>query len=93
MKPAPWLWLILIVGAAALAFLPTRADSPRSARMSTLTKPKHRTPASARKTLPAKAHPYGFSISPVTGLPIKPLAPGKKPISREMLKAALTESL
>lgn len=58
--------------------------------MSTLTKSKTRTPKTVRvvkKKL--RAVPHGFAISAVTGLPLKPLAPGKKPLSRKTLNAAL----
>jgi hypothetical protein len=36
---------------------------------------------------------HGLEISAVTGLPFKPLAPGKKPISRDALKAALAAAI
>lgn len=62
--------------------------------MSTLTKTKTRAAKTVRvvKKKPQTA-PHGFAISAVTGLPFKPLAPGKKPISRETLKAALAAAL
>ena len=63
--------------------------------MSTLAKTKKTAPKKPVLTMKKlqRAASHGFAISPVTGLPFKPLARGQKPVSREILKAALAESL
>jgi len=92
MKPLAWLLPSLVAAAfVTWVFLPTRAPAPQSAGMKTLSKPAARSKP-ARKTA-RRAPSHGFAISPVTGLPFKPLAPGQKPVSRETLKAALADSL
>jgi hypothetical protein len=64
------------------------------AGMRTLTKAKTKAAKTVRavKTKP-RASAQGFTISAVTGLPFKPLAPGQKPLSKETLKAALDAAL
>ena len=37
--------------------------------------------------------PQGMAVSPVTGLFYVPLKPGQKPVSRNVLKTALADSL
>lgn len=70
-------------------------------RMKPPTKPAPRR-ATAKKPAAKRALPsnvqtevarYGFEVSPVTGLPVKPLTHRKRPISSEVLKAALENAL
>jgi hypothetical protein len=97
-KPPAWLlWLVVAVAGLVAAFVflrPAPAGATVGGMPTTLTKPRAKKPV--RKTAPRAVSlkaPAGMSISPVTGLYFKPLKPGQKTVSREVIKAALADSL
>lgn len=92
MKPIAWLVLAVValvsfVGLRAVAEPVTVEGMPTVAAK----KPARK---AARRSRAKVAAPFpGLVRDPLTGLYVKPLAPGQKPISRKALAAALADAL
>lgn len=78
---------------AALKGLSPAGSATPSVPMPTLTKTKKPTRKAAAKKSAAPSPFPGLVRDPLTGLYVKPLAPGQKPISRKVLAAALADAL